>query len=74
MDSSAKLRGVGMPKLFCCGKCGHDRFTVAVQFDYWEDLLDDLADESAEDDFGNIMFNGICANCGTVNEVLNMDL
>lgn len=74
IDSSAKLRGVGTPKPFCCGKCGQDRFSVTVEFDYWDDLLDDAPDGPVEDYFGNIMFEGTCANCGTTQEVLNMDL
>src|SRR5262249_10993595 len=42
MDASAKLRGRGAPRAFKCGRCGHDRFRVTVQFDYWgacDDLL-----------------------------------
>jgi hypothetical protein len=77
MDSSAKLRGVGAPRAFACGKCGHDRFRVTAQFDYWDacdDLLDDEPDLPAQDYFCNIMIFGACASCGHVNRILDMDL
>lgn len=77
MESSAKLHGSGSPKAFACIKCGHDKFAVVVQFDYWdecEDLLEDEPDISIEDYFSNIMFVGTCAKCQTSNEILNMDL
>jgi hypothetical protein len=77
MESSAKLRGTGAPRAFACGKCGHDRFRVTVQFDYGdacEDLLDDEPHLPAQDYFCNIIFFGACDKCGQVNRILDMDL
>ncbi|MCA9103665.1 MAG: hypothetical protein KDA63_21075 [Planctomycetales bacterium] len=78
MDSSAKLRGVGTPKRFRCGQCGHDGFLVSIQFDYWEaceDLVEDDDDEIAiEDYFCNVIIAGKCENCGTRNPILDMEV
>jgi hypothetical protein len=77
MDSSAKLRGSGSPRAFACGKCSHDRFRVMAQFDYWDacdNLLEDEPDLPVQDYFCNIIFFGVCARCGGVNRILDMDL
>jgi hypothetical protein len=77
MDSSAKFRGRGAPRAFICGRCGHDRFRVTVQFDYLgacDDLLEDEPDLPAQDYFCNIIFFGACAKCGDVSRILDMDL
>jgi hypothetical protein len=77
MRSSAKLRGTGAPNAFECGKCGHDRFCVTAQFDYWDacdDLLDDEPDVPAQDYFNNIVVLGACEKCEHVNRILDMDL
>lgn len=77
MASSPKLRGTGIPKMFACGNCGKDKFSVKVQFDYWDacdDLLEDEPEIPAENYFCNIIVVGVCADCGTINEVLDMDL
>lgn len=77
MDSSAKIRGIGIPTSFKCLKCGTDRFRVSVQFDYWDacdDLLEDEPDLPVQDYFCNVIFTGRCASCGDVNRILDMDL
>jgi len=77
MDSSAKLRGSGAPREFVCGKCGHDRFHVTAQFDYWDacdELLDDEPHLPTQDYFCNIIFFGGCAKCRHVSGILDMDL
>ena len=77
MQSSAKLRGKGTPKEFTCLKCGHERFNVVIQFDYWDacdDLWEDEPDLPIQDYFCNIMIAGHCFNCGNRNAVLDMDL
>lgn len=47
LNSSAKIRGSGNAKIYNCIRCGHDRFRVAVQFDYW-DACDDLLEDEPE--------------------------
>lgn len=77
MDSSAKIRGSGNRKIYKCLKCGHDRFRVAVQFDYWDAcdaLLEDEPELPVQDYFCNVIFAGACQNCGCVNRILDMDL
>lgn len=77
MESSAKFHGSGVPKAFACIECGHDKFAVTVQFDYWdacEDLLEDEPDIPVENYFCNIIVAGKCANCHETNQMVNMDL
>lgn len=77
MGSSAKIRGIGNAKLFRCLNCGHDRFRVAVQFDYWdacEDLLGEEPELPLQDYFCNAIFLGNCDKCGLANRILDMDL
>lgn len=77
MDASAKYRGTGVPAAFSCSKCGKDRFSVKVQFDYWDacdDLLEDEPDLPVVDYFCNVIFAGTCVGCGATSEVLHMDL
>jgi hypothetical protein len=77
MNSSAKIRGDGLAQIYKCQKCGHDRFRVSVQFDYWDacdDLLGDEPELPVQDYFCNVIVAGTCASCGGVNRILDMDL
>lgn len=77
LESSAKLRGKGTPTVFCCGRCGADRFIVRVQFDYWDgcaDLLEEEPDIAIQDWFQGIVVAGTCLACRETTEVLGMDL
>ena len=77
MQASAKFHGQGTARAFTCLKCGHDEFSVAVQFDYWDacdDLWEDEPHIPIQDYFCNIIVAGTCLQCGTRNHVLDMDL
>ncbi|MFN9753373.1 MAG: hypothetical protein ACK57U_18535 [Planctomycetota bacterium] len=77
MDSSAKIRGSGDAKIYICRQCGHNRFRVVVQFDYWDacdDLEEDDPDLPVQDYFCNVIFAGTCTKCGNANRILDMDL
>ena len=77
LHAPAKLRGSGTPSIFSCRECGHDRFRVTVQFDYWEacdDLLVEEPERPVQDYFCGIIVSGTCANCRGVNRILGMDL
>lgn len=74
LDSSAKIRGEGPPQRFKCSKCGADKFSIKVVFDYYEDLEDDFSKEEIPNYFHNIAVIARCQSCDHLNEALNMDL
>ena len=77
MDSSAKLRGDGQAVEFLCRSCSGTSFQIRVQFDYIDDLnefWEEEPDLAIQDYFENILFEGTCTACGSVNTILDMDL
>ena len=77
MDSSVKICGDGDPQVFACVDCGNRTFKCQAIFDYWDacdDLLDDEPELPVQDYFCNILVRGLCSKCGSVNDILNMDL
>lgn len=74
MDSSAKLRGTGDPREFKCPKCGCNTFNVDVQFDYYDDLLEEFEPAEVPNYFCNIIVRGTCSECSQQTSILDMDL
>lgn len=53
------------------------KVSMNAQFDHWDacdDLLENEVDLPVQDYFRNILFLGVCAICGNVNRILDMDL